>query len=162
MSVIAYGILWRWLNTRHDWTKRYGGIILDELADLTPQRELTVRMIFDEQKQMDESARVHIVATSSSITPVYLKTVGNLYDCEFDVVFVSGRKLSMERCMVIPEQENKLLESMASMIVSALKRDDHYNNGDIIGFLPGFLRFLNLSSWCQRKLRRAFMVAITV
>ena len=47
VSVINYGILWKCLDTGHDWTKRYGGIILDEFADLTPQRELTVRMIFD-------------------------------------------------------------------------------------------------------------------
>ena len=63
-----------------------------------------------------------------------MKTVGNLYDGQFDFVYVSGRKYPMERCMVIPEHENKLLESMAFMIVSALQRDDHDKNGEIIAF----------------------------
>ena len=84
VTVINYGILWKWLESNHDWTNRYGGIILDEFADLTPQRELTVRMIFEEQKEIDESERANLVATSSSITPVYLKTVGNLYDGQFE------------------------------------------------------------------------------
>ena len=78
---------------------------------------------------MDESERFQIVATSSSITPAYLKTVGNLYDGQFDFVSVSGRKYPMERCMVIPEHESKLLESMAFMIASALQRDDHDKTG---------------------------------
>ena len=69
LSVINYGILWRWLTTKHDWTKLYGGIILDEFADLTPQRELAARLIFDEQKALKQRERFHIVATSSSITP---------------------------------------------------------------------------------------------
>ena len=36
--------------------------------------------------------------------------------------------------MVIPDYETKLLESMASVIVSALRRDDDDKNGDRIAF----------------------------
>ena len=36
---------------------------------------------------------------------------------------------------------------MASMIVSALKRDDHHNGGDIISFFSAFLEIHKLEQW---------------
>ena len=32
LTVINYGILWEWMKSEHPWTRKYGGIILDESA----------------------------------------------------------------------------------------------------------------------------------
>ena len=56
--------------------------------------------------------------------------------------------------MVIPEYESKLLESMASVIVSALRRDDDDKHGDIIAFLLGLREILALEQLVAKEIAK--------
>ena len=153
LTVINYGILWQWVKTGHRWWQRYGGIILDEFASFGPLREFTARMIFVEQKRAStRDVPIHIVATSASLSREYLKDVGGIRDDEFEFLSVDARKFTMERCMVIPEEESKVLESMAKMVVAALKREETFNSGSVIAFLPGFAEIVSLEQLVSKEL----------
>ena len=152
LSVINYGILWKWLEGGHAWTERYGGIILDEFAHFTPLRELAARTVFQQLKAATlKGSPFHIVATSASLTPGYLKHIGDLNDGEFQFMVVDTRKHAMERCMLIPLDQHKILESMATMIVSALRRDEAHSTGDVIAFVPGFAEIVKLEQLVSQK-----------
>ena len=58
----------------------------------------------------------------------------------------------MDRCMVIPLDERKILECMAAMIVNALKRDEDHTTGNLIAFLPGLAEIIKLEQLVQKKI----------
>jgi hypothetical protein len=113
LSVITYGLLWRWL-TGHAGENdssgadlgfllsRYAAVFLDEFADLSPKMveasRLVGRLVHDRRLWKD----VRLVVAGYAINTEY---VGKILG-EHQLVVCTGRKHTMERCVVAPTIAN--------------------------------------------------------
>jgi hypothetical protein len=159
ISVITYGLLWRWLTGHDDACdsavadhgfilRRYAGIFFDEFADLSPKSEEACRMVGKLVQGRLLWNGIRLVVAGYAIQGKYVRDIlgDHLY------VVVNGRKHTMERCVVSPEMEHvDILRVAADLALVAIARNDD-RKGDVIVFLPGLHEMLRVQVMLRKAL----------
>ncbi len=158
ITVATYGIVWRWLTSGPDDLSalelakdfvlyRYAGIFLDEFADLTPKSEEACRMIGRLLQNEKLWKGLRVLVAGYAIQATYVRQIFG--DHRF--VVVTGRKHTMERCVVSPttDQEN-ILQIAAELALAAIARRGT-REGDVLVFLPGLHEMLIVQGILKSK-----------
>ena len=97
ISIITYGILWRWLTQHEPYSspiQRYVAIVLDEFSDLKPVSEEACRILAHWIDAGHMWKDVRVVVIGYAIEHYYIQNlIGN-----HAFVVVEGRKYTLERC----------------------------------------------------------------
>ena len=95
LSVITYGILWRWLTgieTDRDRSpiRRYAGIFLDEFADLKPKQEEMAHILGGMLRTKELPIETRLVLASSALR---LEEVEQLFGANCGFVLITSRSI---------------------------------------------------------------------
>ena len=148
ISVITYGILWKWLTGDHtargqdfgeNPLQRYSAIFLDEFAELPPKSAETCRLLGrlargntanGDRLRVDPRILVSVHAISPQCVDAPMGSHAFLT--------ITGRHFTLDRSVVSPKQRNvDLLETAANLAVSALKRTGRCEGHVLIFCLGG-------------------------
>ena len=137
ITITTYGMLWKWLSVGpsipRDPLLRYGAFFLDEFCDLDPLAEVAVQSLAILHRDGRLWERARFVAAGYGICPAYVNRLLG----EHSFITIDGRHYTIERCVVMPrDEEMHLLDVAVALTVAVFEREDE-RYGLVMIFLPG-------------------------
>ena len=105
----------------------YKAIIFDEYADLDPKEEEMGRMVRALLSKGLIARDARLIVTSAALDKEEVRRLIGSTTGEVGLVFVSGRKYTMHRCIVAPPQTYGLPELVAHLALKAIERNEEIN-----------------------------------
>ena len=147
LSVVTYGVLWKWLSPDHNLMQRYNASIFDEWADLSPKLSQMLTTVANMIDQGFLGNDFRLVLMSAALEWIELE---NVFGGKAGLLSVTGRKHTMERCVVSPMNKDGLLDVAASLALNAVCRGGK-RRADCMVFLPGIQEIISV----QKKVLEA-------
>ena len=155
MSIITYGILWKWIKeldpSDGNPLQRYSAFVLDEFSKLNPTDKRAARgmiEIIEGRSSISLWSTVRMVVTGYALTIDYMRHMGIKAE---NLIRIEGRAYTLNRASIVPlEGPAQLLETIEHLIYSIFRRDPS-KRGDVVVFLPGYSEIMEMKRMLDEK-----------